>query len=65
MGHLFQIVETYKGITRIKMVDSYKKCQDRAKQLKLSKQRKHGYKIEIVAVETNEKFNTKTPGFLI
>lgn len=59
---MYQVVEKYKGKTTVKMVGTYKKCQDRAKQLKSSKERKHGYNVEIVPAETNEKFNTRTPG---
>jgi len=31
---MHQVVETCGGVTRVKMVDSYKKCKARAKQLK-------------------------------
>lgn len=59
---MYQVIETFNGKTTVKMVDSFKNCQARAKQLKNSKQRKHGYKVEVVLCENNEKFNTKTPG---
>lgn len=60
---MFQVVETYEGVTRVKMVGSYKKCKARAKQLKISKKKKyHNYKCEVIPSESNEKFNTRTPG---
>ena len=59
---MYQVVETCGGVTRVKMVDSYKKCLARAKQLKDSKRKCHNYKCEVVECDSNEKFNTRTPG---